>query len=53
VEPAFSVAESFGIFVCTALAFGLQQGIQTAVTRSLVLMIRTFDRSRSTFTMSG
>ena len=32
-EPAFSAAVLFGIFVCTAFAFGLHQGIRTAVTR--------------------
>ena len=52
-EPAFSVAVSFGIFVCTAFAFGLHQGIRTAVTRYFLLMIRNFDRSRPTFMMSG
>ena len=52
-EPAFSVAVLFGIFVCTAFVFGLHQGIRTAVMRYSVLMIRNFDRSRQTFTMSG
>jgi hypothetical protein len=52
-EPAFSVAVSFGIFVCTAFAFGLHQGIPTAATCCVVLMIRNFDRSRPTFMMSG
>jgi hypothetical protein len=50
-EPAFSAAVSFGIFVCTAFAFRLHQGIPTAV--CVVLMIRNFDRSRPTFMMSG
>jgi hypothetical protein len=50
-EPAFSAAVSFGIFVCTAFAFGLHQGIPTAV--CVVLMIRNFDRSSPTFMMSG
>jgi hypothetical protein len=49
----FSVAVLFGIFVCTAFVFGLHQGIRTAVMRYSVLMIRNFDRSRQTFTMSG
>ena len=52
-EPAFSVAVSFGIFVCTTFLFGLHQGIPTASTRCVVLMIRNFDRSRPTFMMSG
>jgi hypothetical protein len=52
-EPAFSAAVSFGIFVCATFAFGLHQGIRTAVMRYSVLMIRNFDRSRQTFTMSG
>jgi hypothetical protein len=52
-EPAFSVAVLFGIFVCTAFVFGLHQGIRIAVMRYSVLMIRNFDRSRPTFTMSG
>ena len=52
-EPAFSVAVLFGIFVCTAFVFGSHQGIRTAVTRYSVLMIRNFDRSMWTFTMSG
>ena len=50
-EPAFSAGVSFGIFVCTAFAFGLHQGIPTAV--CVVLMVRNFDRSRPTFMMSG
>jgi hypothetical protein len=53
VEPAFSAAVSFGIFVCTAFAFGLHQGIPTAVTYCVILMIRNFDRSRPTFMMGG
>ena len=51
-EPAFSAAVSFGISVCTTFAFGSHQGIRTAVTRYFLLMIRNFDRSRPTFTMS-
>jgi 4a-hydroxytetrahydrobiopterin dehydratase len=52
-EPAFSAAALFGTFVCTTFAFGLHQGIRTAVTRYSLPMIRRFDRSRPTFTMSG
>jgi hypothetical protein len=52
-EPAFSVAVSFGIFVCTAFAFGSHQGIRTTVRRYSLRMIRSFDRSRPTFMMSG
>jgi uncharacterized protein YbjT (DUF2867 family) len=43
----------FGILVCTAFAFGLHQGIRTAVTPYSHLMICNFDRSRPTFMMSG
>jgi hypothetical protein len=50
-EPAFSVAALSSIFACTTFAFGLHQGIRTAVTRYSLLMIRNFDRSRPTFTM--
>jgi hypothetical protein len=52
-ELASSVAVSFGIFVCTAFMFGSRQGIRTAVTPNAVLIIRGFDRSKPTFTMSG
>jgi hypothetical protein len=52
-EPAFSAAVSFGVFVCTAFAFGLHQGIPTAVTGCVILMIRNFGRSRPTFMMRG
>ena len=52
-EPAFSAAALFGNFVCTTFAFGLHQGIQIAVVRCFILTIYTFDRSKSTFTMSG
>ena len=52
-EPAFSAAVSFGIFVSTAFAFGLHQGIPTTVTCCVILMIRNFDRSRPTFMVSG
>jgi hypothetical protein len=41
-EPAFSAAVSFGIFVCATFAFGLHQGIRTAVTRYSLLMIPNF-----------
>ena len=51
-EPALSVAASFGIFVCTAFMFGSHQGIRTAVKHNAVLMIRSFNRSKPTFTMS-
>jgi hypothetical protein len=52
-EPVFSVAVLFDIFVCTAFVFGSDQGIRIAVMHYLVLMIRSFDRLRSTFVMSG
>jgi uncharacterized protein YbjT (DUF2867 family) len=49
VELAFSVAESFGIFVSTAFMFGWHQGIRTTPFQ----MTRSCDRSRPTSTMSG
>jgi hypothetical protein len=48
-ELAFSVAESFGIFVSTAFVFGWHQGIRTAPFQ----MTRSYDRSRPTSMMSG
>jgi hypothetical protein len=43
-EPGFSVAVSFGIFVCRVCTFVWRQGIQTTVTRYSLQMIRSFDR---------
>jgi hypothetical protein len=44
-EPTFSVAALSSIFVCTVFAFGLHQGIPTAVTHGFLPMIGAFDRS--------
>jgi hypothetical protein len=33
-EPAFSATVQFGIFVCATFAFGLHQGIRTAVAQA-------------------
>jgi hypothetical protein len=46
-EPGFSVAVSFGIFVCRVCAFVWRQGIQTAVTRySLQMIAASIDNGR-------
>jgi hypothetical protein len=46
-EPTFSVAALSSIFVCTVFAFGLHQGIPTAVMHGFLPMIGAFDRSKA------
>ena len=51
-EPGFSPDAPFGISAITSFPFGLHQGIRIGVMGCSVLMIRSFNRSRATFTTS-
>jgi hypothetical protein len=53
VEPGFSAAASFDVCATANLTFGLRHGIRIGGTGNLVLIIRYFNPSRPTFTMSG